>query len=54
MLSDRDVAVDRTTLFRSVQDCAGTLEQRARRYLRPCTGSWRVDETYIRVKGVLT
>jgi transposase-like protein len=25
-----------------------------RRYLRPCTGSWRVDETYIKVRGVWT
>ena len=22
--------------------------------MRPCTGSWRVDETYIKVKGVWT
>ena len=24
------------------------------RHLRPCNGSWRVDETYIKVKGVST
>ena len=30
------------------------LEQGTRRHLRPCTGSWRVDETYIKVKGVWT
>lgn len=54
MLSDRGVAVDHTTLFRWVQAYAATLEQRVRRHLRPCGGSWRVDETYIRVKGVWT
>src|ERR1700685_2767013 len=27
------------------------LEQRMRRYLKPTNKSWRVDETYIRVKG---
>jgi IS6 family transposase len=54
MLSDRGVAVDHTTLFRWIQAYAGTLEQRIRRYLLPCTGSWRVDETYIKVKGVWT
>jgi transposase, IS6 family len=54
MLSDRGVSVDHTTLFRWVQTYAATLEQRVRRHLRPCTGSWRVDETYIKIKGVWT
>ncbi len=54
MLSDRGVTVDHTTLFRWVQAYAARLEQRVRRHLRPCTGSWRVDETYIKVKGVWT
>jgi IS6 family transposase len=54
MLSDRGVAVDHTTLFRWVQTYAAELEQRIRRHLRPCTGSWRVDETYIKVKGTWT
>ena len=54
MLADRGVVVDHTTLFRWVQAYAAKLEQRVRRHLRPCTGSWRVDETYIKVKGVWT
>ncbi len=54
MLADRGVTVDHTTLFRWVQAFAATLEQRVRRHLRPCTGSWRLDETYIKVKGVWT
>ena len=54
MLSDRGVTVDHTTLFRWVQAYATKLEQRVRRHLRPCTGSWRVDETHIKVKGVWT
>jgi IS6 family transposase len=54
MLSDRGVTVDHTTLFRWIQAYAATLEQRIRRHLRPCTGSWRVDETYIKVKGAWT
>ncbi|CAH2605696.1 transposase (plasmid) [Rhodovastum atsumiense] len=51
MLTDRGVAVDHTTLFRWIQAYAADLEKRLRPYLRPCTGSWRVDETYIKVKG---
>ncbi|RKJ94262.1 DDE domain-containing protein [Pseudoroseomonas wenyumeiae] len=54
MLSDRGIAVDRTTLFRWVQAYASRLEHRVRRHLRPCTGYWRVDETYIKVKGSWT
>jgi IS6 family transposase len=54
MLPDCGVAVDHTTLFRWVQAYAAKLEQRVRRHLRRCTGSWRVDETYIKVKGVWT
>ena len=54
MLSDRGITVDHTTLFRWVQAYAAKLEHRVRRPLRPCTGSWRVDETSIRVKGSWT
>jgi len=54
MLSDRGVGVDHTTLFRWVQTYAAKLEQRVRRHLRLCTGSWRVDETYIKFKGTWT
>ena len=54
MLADRGVEVDHTTLFRWVQAYAPALERRIRRHLQPCNGSWRVDETYIRVKGTWT
>jgi IS6 family transposase len=51
MLADRGVAVDHTTIYRWVQAYAPELDKRVRPHLRPTTGSWRVDETYIRVKG---
>ena len=51
MLADRGVRVDHTTLFRWIQAYAPELEKRIRPHLRPTNGSWRVDETYIRVKG---
>lgn len=54
MLSDRGIEVDHTTLFRWVQAYAATLEQRMRKHLQPCVGSWRVDETYIKVRGMWT
>ena len=51
MLQDRGVAIAHTTIFRWVQAYAPELERRLRPYLRMSNGSWRVDETYVRVKG---
>src|ERR1700719_2139106 len=51
MLLDRGVEVDHTTIFRWIQAYAPELEKRIRPHLRMSNGSWRVDETYIRVKG---
>src|SRR5215213_8671921 len=51
MLQDRGVAVDHTTIFRWIQAYAVELEKRIRPHLRPTNGSWRVDETYGKVKG---
>jgi transposase, IS6 family len=51
MLLDRGVEVDHTTIFRWIQACAAELEKPIRPHLRMSNGSWRVDETYVRVKG---
>jgi len=51
MLQDRGVAADHTTLIRWIQAHAAELEKRTRAQLRPSNGSWRVDETYVKVKG---
>jgi transposase-like protein len=51
MLADRGVAVGHTTIFRWIQAYAAELEKRIRPQLRPSNGSWRVDETYVKVKG---
>ena len=51
MLADRGVHVDHTTIFRWIQAYAPELEKRIRPHLRPSDGSWRVDETYVKVKG---
>ena len=51
MLADRGVTVDHTTIFRWIQAYAPEIEKRIRPYLRGSNGSWRVDETYVRVKG---
>ncbi len=51
MLLDRGVEVDHTTIFRWIQVYAAELEKRIRLHLRMSNGSWRVDETYVKVKG---
>jgi hypothetical protein len=45
MLADRGIGVDHTTTFRWIHAYAADLEKRLRLHLRPCNGSWRVDET---------
>ena len=54
LLSERGVPADHTTIWRWVQCYAPQLSKRCRRELKPNNGSWRVDETYIRVKGKWT
>jgi transposase-like protein len=51
MLRDRGVEVDHTTVYRWIQAYAPGIEERIRPHLRPSNGSWRVDETYVKVKG---
>jgi transposase-like protein len=51
MLRDRGVEIAHTTIFRWIQAYAPELEKRIRPHLRLSNGSWRVDETYVRVKG---
>ncbi|WP_375373085.1 IS6 family transposase [Roseomonas sp. KE2513] len=51
MLQDRGVEVAHTILFRWVQAYAPEIDKRIRPHLRPSNGSWRVDETCVRVKG---
>jgi putative transposase len=45
------VAVDHATLNRWVLKCVPLLEQEFRSRKRPVGSSWRMDETYVRVKG---
>jgi IS6 family transposase len=51
MLQDRGVEIAHTTIFRWIQAYAPELEKRIRPHLQMSNGSWRVDETYVRVKG---
>ena len=48
ILEERGVGIDHTTLYRWVQKYALQLEAEHRKV---CGTSWRMDETYIKVKG---
>ncbi len=51
MMGERGIAVDHTTVYRWVQRYAPELDKRCRPYLNTTNDSYRVDETYIKVKG---
>jgi len=51
IMSERGVALAHTTILRWVQRYVPEFEKRWNRYARPVNGSWRCDETYIKVRG---
>jgi len=51
LLEERGVHVAHTTIMRWVHQYGPELDKRVRRFLKPTTDSYRVDETYIKVKG---
>src|SRR5512133_1068749 len=51
MMAERGVAVDHVTLYRWVQRYAPELKKRSAWYRSRLSFSWRVDETYVRIKG---
>jgi transposase, IS6 family len=51
LLAERGLHADHVTVWRWVQRYAPEVERRLRSRLKPTNDSWRVDETYIRMKG---
>lgn len=51
MMQERGLRVDHTTIYRWVIAYSPELNQRCRLHLQTTNDSWRVDETYIKVKG---
>ena len=47
MLAERGVTLVHTTVMRWVQHYVPAFEKRWKKYARPVSSSWRVDETYI-------
>src|SRR5206468_12759216 len=51
MMSERGLALAHATILRWVQRYVPVFEKKWSHYARPVGGSWRCDETYIKVKG---
>lgn len=54
MMAERGLALAHTTIMRWVQRFAPEFERRWSRFARKAGRSWRVDETYVKVRGKWT
>jgi len=51
MMAERGLSVDHSTINRWVLQYGSELDKRCRPHLRPINDSWKMDETYVKVKG---
>lgn len=51
MMEERGLSIAHTTIMRWVHQYGPELDERIRRHLKTTNDSWRVDETYVKVKG---
>src|ERR1700709_677394 len=51
LVAERGIEVDPSCIWRWVQAYAPELNKRCRPHLKPANKSYRIDETYIKVKG---
>ncbi|MGE6619470.1 IS6 family transposase [Bacillus mycoides] len=51
MMEERGLSLSHTTIMRWVHQYGPELNERIRKHLKRTNDSWRVDETYIKIKG---
>ncbi|PHC37115.1 IS6 family transposase [Bacillus toyonensis] len=51
MMEERGLSLAHTTIMRRVHQYGPELNERIRKHLKPTNDSWRVDETYLKIKG---
>ncbi len=51
MMAERNLSMAHTTIMRWVHHYAPEFERRWNRFARPVGTSWRVDETYVKIRG---
>jgi transposase-like protein len=50
--AERGFKLDHSTIYRWVQEYASEINKRIKPYLKLTCDSWKVDETYVKIKGV--
>ena len=51
MIAERGIKVSHTSIMRWVHQYSPELDKKIRRKLKPTGDSWKLDETYIKIKG---
>ena len=51
MIEERGLNLTHTTIMRWVHQYSPIIGERVRKYLKPTNDSWRMDETYLKIKG---
>src|SRR6202044_1913197 len=51
MMAERNLSMAHTTIMRCVHHYAPQYKRRSNRFHRPVGPSWRVDETYVKIRG---
>lgn len=51
MMRERGLVITHTTIMRWVHQYAPILDEKVKKHLKPNNDSWRLDETYLKIKG---
>jgi len=51
MMTERGLSIAHTTIMRWVHQFFPEINKKIRKYLKPTTDSYRLDETYVKIKG---
>ena len=54
LIAEREISVDHSTILRRVRRYSPDFEKKWQRYAHLIGPSWRVDETYLKVRGKST
>jgi len=52
MIAERGLSVTHTTIMRWVHQYSTIISRKVKEHLRQTNDSWRMDETYLKIKGI--
>ena len=50
--AERGLQLDHSTIYRWVQEYSPEINKRIKPYLKMTSDSWKLDETYVKIKGI--